>query len=125
KPIVLILARMASMERYKGHDALLDAWPRVLAVVPDAQLIIAGDGDDRARLEARAAGNVSIRFTGFLSDEHRERLLRSAAVLVAISTGEGFGLAALEATASGLPVVGLLGGQGKTGHSSTLQNRPF
>jgi len=109
KPIVLILGRMASAERYKGHDALLDAWPRVLAVVPDAQLIIAGDGDDRARLEARAAGTASIRFAGFLSDEHRERLLRSAAVLVAISTGEGFGLAALEGAASGLPVVGLKG----------------
>src|SRR5262249_40712911 len=109
KPIVLSLGRMATAERYKGHDALLDAWPRVLAVVPDAQLIIAGDGDDRARLEGRAAGTASIRFTGFLSDEHRGRLLRSAAVLVAISRGEGFGLAALEAAALGLPVVGLTG----------------
>ncbi len=55
-PIVLILGRMVSTERYKGHDALIDAWPRVLASVPTAQLVIAGDGDDRARLEARAAG---------------------------------------------------------------------
>ena len=108
-PIVLILGRMASTERYKGHDALIEAWPRVLATVPDARLVIAGEGDDRARLEARASRNPSITFTGFLSDEDRERLLLSSAVLVSISTGEGFGLAALEAAAAGLPVVGLKG----------------
>jgi phosphatidylinositol alpha-1,6-mannosyltransferase len=108
-PIVLILGRMASTERYKGHDALIDAWPRVLAIVPNARLVIAGDGDDRARLQARAAGTASITFTGFLSDEDRERVLCSSDVLVSISTSEGFGLAALEAAASGLPVVGLKG----------------
>jgi len=106
---VLMLGRMSSTERYKGHDAVIDAWPRVLAVVPDARLIIAGDGDDRVRLEARATGIPSITFTGFLSDEGRERLLVSSAVLVSISTGEGFGLAALEAAAAGVPVVGLKG----------------
>jgi phosphatidylinositol alpha-1,6-mannosyltransferase len=108
-PTVLILGRMAKSERYKGHDALIDAWPLVLAIVPEARLIIAGDGDDRARLQARAAGLSSLTFTGFVSDEYRERLLRSSAVLVSISTDEGFGLAALEAAASGLPVVGLSG----------------
>jgi phosphatidylinositol alpha-1,6-mannosyltransferase len=108
-PIVLILGRMASSERYKGHDAVIEAWPRVLAVVPDARLIIIGDGDDRSRLEARAAGLLSVTFTGFLANEAREGLLLSSAALVSISTGEGFGLAALEAAAIGLPVVGLRG----------------
>jgi phosphatidylinositol alpha-1,6-mannosyltransferase len=108
-PIVLILGRMASTERYKGHDAVIDAWPQVLATVPDARLVIVGDGDDRARLESRAADTASITFTGFLSDHARERLLRSSTVLVSISTHEGFGLAALEAVASGLPVIGLRG----------------
>jgi phosphatidyl-myo-inositol dimannoside synthase len=107
--IVLMLGRMASSERYKGHDALIDAWPRVLAAVPDARLVVAGDGDDRARLERRSAGAASITFAGFLSHEDRERLLHSSTALVSISTSEGFGLAALEAAASGLPVVGLKG----------------
>lgn len=48
-------------------------------------------------------------FTGFLADDARDRLLRSSAVLVSISSGEGFGLAALEAAASGLPVIALKG----------------
>jgi phosphatidylinositol alpha-1,6-mannosyltransferase len=106
-PIVLILGRMASSERYKGHDALIDAWPRVVTSVPGAQLIVAGDGDDRARLEARAAETPSITFTGFLPDEGRASLLRTAAVLVSISSAEGFGLAAIEAASSGIPVIAL------------------
>jgi phosphatidylinositol alpha-1,6-mannosyltransferase len=108
-PTVLVLGRMASSERYKGHDAVIDAWPRILAAVPTARLVIAGGGDDRERLEHKAAGTPSIRFTGFLSDEERDRLLASSTVLVSISTGEGFGLAAVEAASSGLPVVALKG----------------
>ena len=109
KPIVLVLGRMASSERYKGHDALIDAWPRVVSAVPEAQLLVVGDGDDRARLEARAAGTRSITFTGFIPEASREALLDSSTVLVSISTGEGFGLAAVEAASSGVPVVALRG----------------
>jgi phosphatidylinositol alpha-1,6-mannosyltransferase len=108
-PVVLILGRMARAERYKGHDVLIDAWPQVLSAVPDAQLLVAGKGDDRSRLEARAAGCASIRFIGFVPDGERARLLRSSTVLVSISTDEGFGLVAVEAAASGLPVIALRG----------------
>jgi phosphatidylinositol alpha-1,6-mannosyltransferase len=52
RPTVLLVGRMAAGERYKGHDALLDAWPRIAATVPDSRLVFAGDGDDRARLRA-------------------------------------------------------------------------
>jgi phosphatidylinositol alpha-1,6-mannosyltransferase len=108
-PTVLVLGRMASSERYKGHDAVIDAWPRILAAVPSARLVIAGGGDDRERLERKAAGTASIRFTGFLTDEERDRLLATSTVLVSISKGEGFGLAAVEAASSGIPVVALKG----------------
>jgi len=108
-PTVLVLGRMAISERYKGHDAVIDAWPRILSAVPTAQLVIAGDGDDRERLERKARGSSSIRFTGFLSDEDRDRLLESATVLVSVSTGEGFGLAAVEAASLAIPVVALKG----------------
>ena len=67
----LIVGRMASEERYKGHDVLLDLWPRVLARVPGALLTIAGDGDDRGRLERRAHDEglaPHIRFTGRVTD---------------------------------------------------------
>src|SRR4029453_13165372 len=51
---VLLVGRMVSAERHKGHDQLLEAWPEVLARVPSAQLVIAGQGDDLARYQAKA-----------------------------------------------------------------------
>ena len=67
----LLVARIAADERYKGHDQLLEAWPAVRAAAPEAKLLIAGDGDDRLRLEekARAAGlSEAVRFLGRVSD---------------------------------------------------------
>src|SRR5262249_27029750 len=63
----LIVGRMAAEERYKGHDLLLEIWPEVVAAVPDATLVVAGDGDDRGRLEAKAAElrmSERVRFLG-------------------------------------------------------------
>jgi alpha-1,6-mannosyltransferase len=66
---------------------------------------IAGDGPLRQRME-RAAAGLPIEFLGFLSDRaDLARLLASADVVVAPGPIETFGLAALEALASGTPVV--------------------
>ena len=43
------------LERYKGVDVLLDAWPVVLAQVPRAELVIAGDGTMDAALRRRVS----------------------------------------------------------------------
>ena len=106
---VLIVARLSAAERYKGHDALLQAWPAVVARQPEARLVIAGDGDDLPRLRAKAqelgvAGHVL--FTGFVTDARLTALYRRAAVFAMPSRGEGFGLAYLEAMTHGLPCVG-------------------
>ncbi len=50
-PIVGVVARL---EPEKGHPTLLDAWPRVLASVPNAHLLIVGEGSQREALEAQA-----------------------------------------------------------------------
>jgi phosphatidylinositol alpha-1,6-mannosyltransferase len=106
---VLVVARMSAAERYKGHDQLLDAWPAVLARVPDAQLVFVGDGDDVARLKARA-GQLpvpgSVIFTGFVSDATLGGLYRRAAIFAMPSRDEGLGLVYLEAMARGLPCIG-------------------
>jgi phosphatidylinositol alpha-1,6-mannosyltransferase len=106
---VLIVGRMSATERYKGHDELIDAWPIVVAQAPEAVLVIAGDGDDRPRLEARARASAAaahIRFEGFVSRDDLARLYEEAAVFAMPSRGEGFGLVYLEAMAHGLPCVG-------------------
>lgn len=69
------------------------------------RLVIAGDGPRRAALERRARG-LPVTFLGFLSGRTEvARLLASADVSLAPGPHETFGLAALEALASGTPVV--------------------
>jgi phosphatidylinositol alpha-1,6-mannosyltransferase len=100
---------MSADERYKGHEQLIDAWPEVVAAVPEAQLIVVGDGDDATRLRARAAASHAadrMEFTGFVDRRTLEGLYADAAVFVLPSRGEGFGLVYLEAMAHGLPCVG-------------------
>ena len=109
---LLIVGRMASGERYKGHDALLEAMPRLLAVHPGARLVVAGDGDDRPRLEAESAAlglDGSVRFTGFVSEATLAELYRRCAAFVMPSRGEGFGLVYLEAMRAGKPCVAARG----------------
>jgi phosphatidyl-myo-inositol dimannoside synthase len=97
---VLVVGRMLNAERYKGHDELIEAWPRIVAHVPDAQLVIAGQGDDVPRLKEKAARSSvgrSITFVGFVSPEARDALYERAALFALPSRGEGFGLVYLEA----------------------------
>lgn len=106
---VVIVGRMSSTERYKGHDQLLLAWPRVLAEVRDATLVIVGKGDDQERLRAKAAAlgaGRSVQFTGYLPDAAVRAVLRNAAVFAMPSRGEGFGLVYLHAMRAGLPCIG-------------------
>ncbi|GGN17582.1 GDP-mannose-dependent alpha-(1-6)-phosphatidylinositol dimannoside mannosyltransferase [Lentzea pudingi] len=70
-----------------------------------ARLVIAGDGPRRASLEKRAA-NLPVTFLGFVkSRSDVAALLASADLSLAPGPHETFGLAALEALASGTPVV--------------------
>ncbi len=90
----------------KGHRVLVEAWPAVLASVPDARLLIAGDGPERSRLlELIAALDLtdSVHLMGFR--EPIGDLLAGAAVFVMPSLEEGLGSAALEAMRMSLPVV--------------------
>ena len=106
-PFVLIVGRLAPSERYKGHDLLIDLWPRVERVVPGARLVVAGDGDDRARLEGRAAGlGDRVRFLGHVPGERLAALYRECAFFVMPSREEGFGLVFLEAMRAGKACIG-------------------
>jgi len=70
-----------------------------------AVLVVAGDGPRRRALEARATG-LLVRFLGFVTDgDLLARLLATADVALAPGPVDTFGLAALEALASGTPVV--------------------
>lgn len=113
---LLIVGRMAASERYKGHDELLEVLPRVLARHADGHpggwLVIAGDGDDRPRLAAKAAAlglGEAVTFAGFVSEATLAELYRRCAAFVMPSRGEGFGLVYLEAMRAGKPCVAATG----------------
>ena len=106
--VLLTVGRLSRAEGYKGHDRVI----RVLAAVaesrPTVRYLIAGDGDDRPRLEALAAScgvSERVTFLGHVADTAIPELYRLADVFVMPSTGEGFGIVFLEAMASGCPVI--------------------
>ena len=112
-PVLLTVGRLAASERYKGHELVFAALPTLRARFPELVHVVAGDGDDRARLEARAAelaGAASVRFLGYVADEDLPDLYRLADLFVMPSAEEGFGIVYLEAAACGLRVVGGAGG---------------
>jgi phosphatidylinositol alpha-1,6-mannosyltransferase len=105
---LLIVGRMEATERYKGHDQLLEALPHVLALCPGTRLVVAGEGDDRRRLEEKAAYlgvGAAVVFAGFTSEATLAELYRRCAVFVMPSHGEGFGLVYLEAMRAARPVL--------------------
>jgi phosphatidylinositol alpha-1,6-mannosyltransferase len=109
RSVVLIVGRMGSTERYKGHDQLLAAWPEVKRRVPAAQLIVVGDGDDVPRLEREASFTTvgsSILFTGRVDEHTLHAIYDRAALFVMPSSREGFGLVYLEAMHHRLPCIG-------------------
>jgi phosphatidylinositol alpha-1,6-mannosyltransferase len=100
----LIVGRMAAEERYKGHDELIECWPRVRERIGDARLLVVGGGDDLARLRARASAlgvGDAIVFTGAVPDDRLAALYRDASFFVMPSRDEGFGLVYLEAMSAG------------------------
>ena len=99
---VLAVGRMD--EGYKGHDELLEVWPGLLCNHPEARLVIAGDGQHRARLESKARSlglGPVVRFLGRVSEPQLEALYRGCAFFAMPSRGEGFGLVYAEAMRAG------------------------
>ncbi|MEU8759819.1 glycosyltransferase [Streptomyces sp. NPDC048659] len=97
-PLVVCVGRLC---RQKGQDVLLAAWPAVLDAVPNARLVLVGEGPDGETL--RAAAGPSVRFAGAVADT--APWYREADLVVLPSRWEGMALAPLEAMACGRPVV--------------------
>jgi phosphatidylinositol alpha-1,6-mannosyltransferase len=110
------VARLDPRNSYKGLDTLINAFPRIRASVPEARLVVVGDGPDRPRLEAAARDlglNGIVTFLGHVGDGELAELYASSAVFALPARaslgphpeGEGFGLVFCEAQAAGVPVV--------------------
>jgi glycosyltransferase involved in cell wall biosynthesis len=104
-PTLLYLGRL---KRYKRVDLVIEALARLQSGGTSAELVIAGKGDHRGALEARARQlgvGASVRFLGYVSEERKRDLLRRAWVHVLTSPKEGWGISNLEAASCGTPTV--------------------
>ena len=114
KRVLLTVGRMDVRERYKGHDSVIEALPQLVAAGHDVIYVVLGDGNDVGRLKATAVDlGVAdrVRFMGEVSLETLVSAYRLADLFVMPSTGEGFGIAFIEAMTCGTPALGLgLGG---------------
>ena len=85
---------------------LLDAWPRVRAKRPDARLDIVGNGPELRTLERHARHLDGCYLHGFVPPQAALEFYARADSFCLPSAQETFGYAAVEAMASGLPIVG-------------------
>ena len=113
KRVLLTVGRMDAHERYKGHDRVIAAIPHLVGRGHDVVYVVVGEGDDQPRLAAlaskRGVGD-RVRFMGAVGRQTVIDAYRAADLFLMPSTGEGFGIAFLEAMASGTRALGLAAG---------------
>jgi glycosyltransferase involved in cell wall biosynthesis len=106
RPDAPLVATVAVLRPQKALDVLIDAFAELTVTMPDARLVIGGDGECRAALEdqARRLGlGDRVRFLGWWQDVGQ--LLETADVAAMSSDYEGAPLFALECMAHGAPLV--------------------
>jgi len=104
-PTVIYLGRL---KKYKSIDHLLSAFSQTLKKIPEAKLVVVGEGDFKEALINLAnrlnLGN-RVEFTGFVDRREKIKRLQKAWVAVYPSFKEGWGLTNIEANACGTPVI--------------------
>ena len=96
------------VKRYKRIDLILNALASLKNDYDSLRLVVAGQGDDIARLNAvsRKLGIADrVEFRGYIDEEEKVTLLRRACALIVPSSKEGWGITAIEANACGTPVI--------------------
>lgn len=92
----------------KGVEMLISAFPAVLKSVPDAKLIIAGDGNlkDSLKTFSKIGGiEKSVVFMGYVCEKKLHELYQESSVFVSPSVYEPFGITILDAAYFGAPVI--------------------
>jgi glycogen(starch) synthase len=105
QPLLLLVGRLVYE---KGFQYALEALPAVIRRVPDLRFVVAGAGthEDELKRQARDLGlDGHGTFVGWIGDDELHSLYRIADLCVVPSLYEPFGLVALEAMASGCPVI--------------------
>lgn len=105
RKVVLFLGRLTEQ---KGPVQFLHAAKQVLSISPDVLFVVAGKGELLPLLinmSLQLGISKSVRFLGYVPEEDAEKVYKIADVYVMPSTSEPFGITALEAMSSGVPVI--------------------
>ena len=102
------LIHFGRIRKYKGVGIVIKAFAEIRKSIPDAKLIIAGDGPGRPELEALTTKmklTRSVDFLGMVPIDTLITLLNKCHLFLNSSSKEGWGLTVVEANACGLPVI--------------------
>ena len=108
QPVILTVARLASVEQYKGYDQVLRALPAVKHAFPDVRYILGGRGSDRGRVIRliRELGLTdAVILAGYIPDHELCAFYNLCDVFAMPSKAQGFDTVFLEALACGKPVI--------------------
>ncbi len=124
-PLAPVAGIVARLDPIKNHDGLIRAMAGVVSHLPEAVLVVIGDGPRRSQLEALVAElglDRHVRFTGARTDV--PALMGALDLFVLPSHSEGLSLTLVEACAAGRPIVATdVGGNGEVvmdGHNGLL-----
>ena len=104
-PLIFYVGRYSGLGGNKRIDHLIEAFKDVQSAHKDAELIIAGKGDNVYLLEDRAKG-LNVKFVGMIDDKLKLEYMQRAWIFASPSFAEGFGITWIEANSCGTPVVG-------------------
>jgi glycosyltransferase involved in cell wall biosynthesis len=103
-----LIGYLGRLKKYKSIEHLIQASKIVREIIPDLNVMIVGDGDNRKNLEELTKNlelQDTIEFKGFVSEEDKVAYLQKMHFVVNTSSKEGWGLTVVEANACGRTVI--------------------
>jgi glycosyltransferase involved in cell wall biosynthesis len=103
-----LIGYIGRIKKYKSVDHLLRAFAIVLKEIPNARLVVMGEGDGRPAFQELSRElhiDAATTFTGFQPSDEKVRMLNRIQLVVNTSAKEGWGLTVTEANACGAPAV--------------------
>jgi glycosyltransferase involved in cell wall biosynthesis len=108
--IILTVARLNISEKFKGHDNVISALPKVIKVIPNLKYVIVGKGDasELTRIRKLISDlnlDNHVVIAGYIRDDELPYFYLNSDVFVMTSKKEGFGIVYLESLYCGTPVI--------------------
>ena len=105
RPFVLLIAK--SIEKYSGHQTLINIFLEIQKTFDDVELWIVGSGKGENKLKSKIIKNKhrNIFFFGNKPNHQMPEVMNKATLLIHGSQYESFGISLVEAMASSVPVI--------------------